>query len=82
ARIGRPRRKTGSRGGYRRTVFTTSDAFAVASLLDDPDCIYRLSEHLGHTLVSTTEKYTGHLRRDGAMWRHSRDGSAFGSLAG
>jgi integrase/recombinase XerD len=56
-------------------------AFAVASLVDDPDCIYRLSEHLGHTLVSTTEIYTGHLRRDGAMWRYSRDPKLFGSLA-
>jgi integrase len=56
-------------------------AFAVASLVDDPDCIYRLSEHLGHTLVSTTEIYTGHLRRDGAMWRYSRDRSFYGSLA-
>jgi integrase/recombinase XerD len=56
-------------------------AFAVASLVDDPDCIYRLSEHLGHTLVSTTEIYTGHLRRDGAMWRYSRDRSLYGSLA-
>lgn len=56
-------------------------AFAVASLVDDPDCIYRLSEHLGHTLVSTTEIYTGHLRRDGAMWRYSRDPAMFGSLA-
>jgi integrase len=56
-------------------------AFAVASLVDDPDSIYRLSEHLGHTLVSTTEIYTGHLRRDGAMWRYSRDRKLFGSLA-
>jgi len=56
-------------------------AFAVASLVDDPDCIYRLSEHLGHTLVSTTEIYTGHLRRDGAMWRYSRNRALFGSLA-
>jgi integrase len=56
-------------------------AFAVASLVDDPDCIYRLSEHLGHTQVSTTEIYTGHLRRDGAMWRYSRDPALFGSLA-
>jgi integrase len=42
----------------------------------DPDCIYRLSEHLGHALVSTTEIYTGHLRRNGAMWRYSRDRSS------
>ena len=56
-------------------------AFAVASLVDDPDCIYRLSEHLGDTLVSTTEIYTGHLRRDGAMWRYTRDMRLFGSLA-
>ncbi|HUB13981.1 MAG TPA: hypothetical protein VMB34_18675 [Acetobacteraceae bacterium] len=51
------------------------------SFADDPDCIYRLSAHLGHTLVSTTEIYPGHLRRDGAMWRHSRDNVLFGSLA-
>ena len=56
-------------------------AFAVASLVDDPDSIYRLSEHPGHTLVSTTEIYTGHLRRDGAMWRYSRDRELFGPLA-
>jgi site-specific recombinase XerD len=56
-------------------------AFAVGSLVDDPDCIYRLSEHLGHTLVSTTEIYTGHLRRDGAMWHYTRDRGLFGSLA-
>jgi integrase len=55
-------------------------AFAVASLVDDPQCIYRLSEHMGHTLVSTTEIYTGHLRRDGAMWRYTRDRALFGSL--
>jgi integrase len=55
-------------------------AFAVASLVDAPQCIYRLSEHMGHTLVSTTEIYTGHLRRDGAMWRYSRDRELFGSL--
>jgi integrase len=55
-------------------------AFAVASLVDDPTCIYRLSDHMGHTLVSTTEIYTGHLRRDGAMWHDSRDPKLFGSL--
>jgi hypothetical protein len=34
-------------------------AFAMASLVDDTDCIYRLSEHLGHTLVSTTDCIAG-----------------------
>lgn len=73
-----------SRASTTFTVYRLHDvrhAFAVASLVDDPDCIYRLSEHLGHTLVSTTEIYTGHLRRDGAMWRYSRDRSLYGSLA-
>jgi integrase len=55
-------------------------SFAVASLIDDPTCIYRLSEHLGHTLVTTTEIYTGHLRKNGAQWRYSRDTALFGSL--
>ena len=47
-------------------------------MVDDPDCIYRLS---GHTLASTTEIYTGHLRRDGAMSRYSHDNSLFDLLA-
>jgi integrase len=55
-------------------------AFACASLVDDPDCIYRLSVHMGHTLVATTEIYSGHLRGDGAMWHYSRDRMKFGSL--
>lgn len=55
-------------------------AFACASLVDDDTSIFRLSEHLGHTLVTTTEIYIEHLRRNGAMWRYSRDGSLFGSL--
>jgi integrase len=54
--------------------------FACASLVDDDTCIFRLSEHLGHTLVTTTEIYVEHLRKNGAMWRYSRDGSLFGSL--
>lgn len=55
-------------------------AFAVASLLDDPPCICRLSRRPGHTLVTTSETYTGHLRKDGAMWRYSRDPPLFGSV--
>lgn len=55
-------------------------AFAVASLVDDSTCIYRLSAHLGHTLVTTTEIYTSHLRGDGAKWHYSRNPSLFGSL--
>jgi integrase len=55
-------------------------AFAVASLVDDKECIYRLSVHMGHTLVATTEIYVIHLRRDGAIWHYSRDQALFGSL--
>jgi integrase len=55
-------------------------AFACASLVDNPECIYRLSVHLGHTLVATTEICSGHLRRDGAMWPYSRNPAMFGSL--
>jgi len=55
-------------------------AFAVASLVDDPDCIYRLSAHLGHTKVATTEIYTEHLKKDGAMWHYSRRPDLFGGL--
>ena len=62
-------------------LYDLRHAFAVASLVDDPDSIYRHSEHLGHTLVSTTEIYTGHIRRDEAMWRYSREPMLFGSLA-
>ncbi|WP_043831037.1 hypothetical protein [Muricoccus aerilatus] len=55
-------------------------AFACASVVDDDTCIFRLSEHLGHTLVTTTEIYVEHLRKNGAMWRYSRDPTLFGSM--
>ena len=55
-------------------------AFACASLVDDDTCIFRLSQHLGHTLVTTTEIYVDHLRKNGALWRYSRRTELFGSL--
>ena len=55
-------------------------AFAIASLIDDPTCIYRLMEHLGHSSVKTTEVYTRFLRGEGAQRRYSRDPALFGSL--
>lgn len=55
-------------------------AYACASLVDDDTCIYRLSVHLGHTMVQTTEIYTAHLRKNGAMWRYGRRPDLFGSL--
>lgn len=55
-------------------------AFAIASLIDDPTCIYRLSEHLGHSSVKTTEEYLRFLRGAGAHRRYSRKTDLFGSL--
>ena len=55
-------------------------AFACAPLMADDTCIYRLSLHLGHTMVQTTEIYTAHLRKDGAMWAYGRRPDLFGSL--
>ncbi|MBV1798724.1 tyrosine-type recombinase/integrase [Siccirubricoccus sp. G192] len=55
-------------------------AFAIASLTDDPTCIYRLMEHLGHSSVRTTEVYTRFLRGEGAQRRYTRDPNLFGSL--
>lgn len=55
-------------------------AFAVASLVDDPDCLFRLSMHLGHTKTDTTEIYIRHLRGDGAQWHYHRREDLFGSL--
>ncbi len=55
-------------------------AFAIASLIDDPNCIYRLMEHLGHSSVKTTEVYTRFLRGEGAQRRYTRDPALFGSL--
>ncbi|MGG5823428.1 tyrosine-type recombinase/integrase [Falsiroseomonas sp. HW251] len=55
-------------------------AFAIASLIDDPTCIYRLMEQLGHSSVKTTEIYTRFLRGEGAQRRYGRDRTRFGSL--
>jgi integrase len=55
-------------------------AFVAASLVDDKERVDRVSVHMGHTPVSTTEIYAGHLRRDGAIWHYSRDRESFGSL--
>jgi integrase len=55
-------------------------SFAIASLIDDPTCIYRLMEQLGHSSVKTTEIYTRFLRGDGAQRRYGRDRKRFGSL--
>ncbi|MGG5823447.1 tyrosine-type recombinase/integrase [Falsiroseomonas sp. HW251] len=55
-------------------------AFAIASLIDDPTCIYRLMEQLGHSSVKTTEIYTRFLRGEGAQRRYGRDSNRFGSL--
>ena len=55
-------------------------AFAIASLIDDATCIYRLMEHLGHSSVKTTEVYTRFLRGEGAQRRYTRDPGLFGSL--
>ena len=55
-------------------------AFAVASLVDDPDCVYRLRTHLGHASVSITERYVRHLHGAGADRVHMRRRDLFGSL--
>lgn len=55
-------------------------SFAIASLIDDPTCIYPLMDQLGHSSVKTTEIYTRFLRGDGAQRRYGRDRNRFGSL--
>jgi integrase len=55
-------------------------SFAIASLIDDPTCLYQLMEHLGHSSVKTTEVYTRFLRGEGAQRRHTRRVGLFGSL--
>ncbi|MBX6741419.1 MAG: site-specific integrase [Acetobacteraceae bacterium] len=54
-------------------------AFAIASLIDDPTCIYRLMEHLGHSSVKTTEMYTRFLRGEAAQRHYSRNPALFGA---
>jgi hypothetical protein len=78
-----PRESGGRSRGREAVVFGTyrlydlRHAFAAASIIGDPTCIYRLSEHIGQPLVSMTESYCGHVKNDGAMWRYSRDLSLF-----
>ena len=55
-------------------------AFAIASVVDDDTCLYRLMEHLGHASIKTTELYARYLRGAGAMRRHGRRVDLFGSL--
>ncbi|MCB8881669.1 tyrosine-type recombinase/integrase [Acidisoma cellulosilytica] len=55
-------------------------SFAIASVLDDDTCLYRLSEHLGHSSIKTTEKYTRFLRGMGAHRQYGRRTDLFGSL--
>ena len=55
-------------------------AYAIASLIDDDTCLYRLSEHLGHSTIKTTEGYTRFLRGLGAHRRYGRRTDLFGSL--
>lgn len=40
-------------------------AFAVASMVRDVACSYRLQLHLGHSTITTTERYSGHVQREG-----------------
>jgi integrase/recombinase XerD len=75
--------KTEARAAIKIDRFRLHDlrhAFACASLIDDSGCIYRLSRHLGHRMVQTTEIYTAHLRDDGAMWHYERRPDLFGAL--
>jgi site-specific recombinase XerD len=55
-------------------------AFAIASLIDDSTCVYRLKGHLGHGSVQTTEMYTRFLSGEGAQRRYLRRREMFGSL--
>jgi integrase len=55
-------------------------AFAIASVIDDDRCLYRLKGHLGHESVTTTEGYLRYLQGEGEMRRHTRRPDLFGSL--
>jgi integrase/recombinase XerD len=55
-------------------------AFAVASMVDDDTCIYRLSKHLGHTKIGTTEIYIKHMEGEGAQAADFRREDLYGSL--
>ena len=75
------------RGMRMRTILPTFNlhllrhAFGIASLIDDPDCLYRLRNHLGHASVSITERYVDYLRKSGADRVHARRRDLFGSLS-
>ena len=55
-------------------------AYAIASLIDDAACVYRLKDHLGHGSVKTTEGYLRFLSGEGAQRRYARRPDLFGSL--
>jgi integrase/recombinase XerD len=55
-------------------------SFAIASMLDDKQGIYRLQQHLGHSSISVTEGYLRFLDGEGAQRRYGRRKDLFGSL--
>jgi integrase len=55
-------------------------AYAIASILDDDTCVYRLRDHLGHGNLATTERYLRFLRGEGAQRIYGRNPDLFGSL--
>ena len=65
---------------FRCRLHDERHAFAIASLIDDSGCVYRLMEHLGHSSVKTTEGYVRYLRGEGAMRKFTRRVDLFGSL--
>jgi integrase len=54
--------------------------FAIASLVDAPDSVYRLQQQLGHGSPNTTMGYVRFMEREGGKRRHLRDRTLFGSL--
>jgi integrase len=75
--------EAGGREPVQLPVFRLHDlrhGFALASIIDDPDCIYRLAEHLGHSKLATTEIYLRFLKGEGYQRRFSRRPDLFGSL--
>ena len=55
--------------------------FAIASILDDSDCIYRLQKHMGHTVIAVTEGYLRFLEGEGSQRSYGRRPDLFGSLS-
>jgi len=78
--------RAAKRGGRPREILPSWNlhllrhAYAVASLTDDPDCVYRLRNHLGHTSVAITERYVRWLDGVGADRVHDRRRDLFGSM--